>query len=77
LSVAPSRLSVQLLVPQDFPRKLTAEDLSATVPDIELNSADSPRKVKPEVRFVNAPDAAIVIKEVLPAEVTVRKKEKS
>jgi YbbR domain-containing protein len=76
-SVSPAHISVQLLIPQDLPHKLTAADLSATVPDLESDPPQAPRKVKPEVKFVNTPDAAIIIKEVSPAEVTVRKKEKS
>jgi YbbR domain-containing protein len=77
LSVAPQYVTVQLLVPQDMSRKITAADLSATVLETELALSESSRKVKPAIKLVKAPDAAIAIKEVLPAEVTVRKKEKS
>ncbi|HYK90968.1 MAG TPA: CdaR family protein [Acidobacteriota bacterium] len=70
----PQRISVNVLVPVTFKGNLSASDLSATVTTSNLQESSLPARVKPEVRFVAEADPAIIIKDVEPAEVIVRKK---
>jgi YbbR domain-containing protein len=72
-SVTPSRVSVELLVPKNYTGTLTPNDVSVTVSTLMLAEEKLPAKVKPEVKLVTNLDPAIIINNVEPAEITVRK----
>lgn len=72
----PARVSVQLLVPKSYKQPLTAEDISANLKLSDSIPEQLPAKMKPSVSFNKTLDPAIVIKEVIPSEVTIRKKDK-
>lgn len=71
---APQRISVEILVPVDFKGSLTPADISAAVSTTALDESKLPVRVKPEVKFLTRLDPGIVIKEIQPPEVTVRRK---
>jgi YbbR domain-containing protein len=71
----PQRVSVNVLVPVDFKGSLTPSDVSVTVSTGNLAESKLPARVRPEVKFTTKLDPAIVIKDMQPAEVTVRKKQ--
>lgn len=74
VTVLPSRVTVQLLVPANYEKQITPADLSATAAVAGLDESRSEGKVSPQVKFTNAADsAAIIIKEVQPPEVTIRR----
>lgn len=76
--IRPPWISVQLLVPANYAKPITPADLSATAAVEDLDESGSEAKVKPQVKFTNPADsAAIIIKEIQPAEVTVKKTRKS
>ena len=70
----PSQVSVLVLVPIAYKQGPTAESLKATaeLPGSEL--PETPAKVKLSVSFTKQLDPAIIIKDVVPSEVTVRKR---
>ncbi len=75
-TTSPQKVSIHVLVPIDFKGSLAASDFSVTVSTKNLSEPEStlPERVKPEARLITKLDPAIVIKEVQPAEVTVRRK---
>jgi YbbR domain-containing protein len=75
-TVSPSSVSVLLLVPANLNGKLTPADINAIVAVEGLDSS-KPAKVKPDVKLNTRLDYGIAIKEIQPAEVTVRKTGKS
>ena len=74
LAVSPRWITIQVLVPISYTRVLIAAEFSAAVNVPDPASVQAPVKIKPEVRLKDPGDPAIVIKDVQPAEVTVRKK---
>jgi len=74
VTVRPSRVTVLLLVPVNYEREITPADLSATAATTGLDESQPEGKVSPQVRLTNPADAAaIIIKEVQPPEVTIRR----
>ena len=74
VTVTPSRISVHVLVPMTFRRILTAADLIASVSAQGLDSSNPAAKAKPHVVFKEQVDPAIVIREIQPSEVTIRRR---
>ncbi len=74
LTVAPSRVVVQVLVPETFKEPLTAENFVGTVSTQGLDSSKLSVQCKPQVRLKEQLDPGIVIQEVQPSEVTIRRK---
>jgi len=74
-AISPKHISIQVLAPADL--KLTPAAFNAVVVTRILDPSKFPVKVEPRVAIAGAnPEGAIVIREVLPSEVTVRKKQK-
>lgn len=73
-AASPRWVTIDVLVPITYDRGLTAAQFVATVNLPNLASAQTSIKVKPEVRFKDPTDPAIIIKQVQPAEVTIQKK---
>ncbi len=73
-TTVPRSVSVELLVPVNFKGNLSSADISATVSTGGLDESKLPAKVKPDVVLVTKLDPAIIIKDVEPAEVLLRKK---
>jgi YbbR domain-containing protein len=72
-TATPARIAVELLVPTNYTGSLTANDVSATVATGTFAEDSLPARVKPEVKLVTSLDPAIIIEDVQPAEVTLRK----
>jgi YbbR domain-containing protein len=72
-SVTPRWVSVTVLVPDNFQGKLDAQDFTATAVVRGLASPINAAKVKPDIKCTVQLDPAIVVTEVQPAEVIVRK----
>jgi len=73
LVVAPPRVTVIALVPSYYREPLTPADFTARLPDgVDLSATAT--KVRPEVRFTGRSDPTVVVREVQPAEVTVRRR---
>jgi YbbR domain-containing protein len=78
VTVRPSRVTVQLLVPANYEKQITPGDLSATVAVTGLDESQPEEKVSPQVKFTNpAGSAVIIIKDVQPPEVTIKRMRKS
>jgi len=73
-AASPRHIAVQVIGPADSVENLTPLDFSAVVPTKSLDVSKFPVKAKPQVRIVNNPAGTIAVKDVTPAEVTVRKK---
>ncbi len=73
-AASPRHIAVQVIGPADSVENLTPLDFSAVVPTKGLETSKLPVRAKPQVRIVNNPAGIIAVKEVTPAEVTVRKK---
>lgn len=76
VTIRPAFVSVQLLVPADYTAPLTPADFSATVDLGNVDVSEPEIRVKPDVRFAYPVDSAIIIKEISPAEVLVRRTRK-
>jgi len=76
-TVNPRWISVSVLVPITYEKAPAPSDLQATVVIPNLSPNQSAVKLKPQVRFKNSTDPAIVVKEIQPAEVEVRRLKKS
>lgn len=76
LSVTPTRISAQVLVPVTYKGKLTPDDLSAAIPAGALPGDETSVRVKPAVTIKNPSDPAMVIKGTEPSQVTIRRKGK-
>ncbi len=74
-TTVPLKVTVELLVPTNYGNPITAGDLSVTVATGGLDESKMPARVKPEVKFATNLDPAIVIDEIKPAEILVRKAE--
>jgi YbbR domain-containing protein len=70
----PARVSVEVLVPETFKQDPAAGDIKVTVSLSGSAPPQLPAKVKPTASFAKPLDPAIIIKEVIPSEVTVRKR---
>jgi len=78
VSVQPPWITVQLLVPANYTKQFTPADLIATAEVAGLGESRPEAKVYPQVKFTNPADSAvIVIKEIQPAQVTIRRTRKS
>jgi YbbR domain-containing protein len=73
-TVSPRQIAVQVLGPADSVEGLTPADFSAVVLTKSLDFSKLPVKAKPQVTIMSNPAGALVIKDVTPTEVTVRKK---
>ncbi len=70
-------VSATVLVPVSHTPELSAKDFAATVTVGNLDATQKTAKLRPEVKLLNINDPAIVIKEIRPVEVTVRRAERS
>ena len=75
--VIPADVSIQVLVPEDFGRALTASDFTATVSARKVDLTLPRVKVKPEVSLAHPLAPGIQVHEVIPPLVTLHKLEKS
>jgi YbbR domain-containing protein len=73
VTVDPARVAVQILMPQSFKGSLSPSDFNATVSARELDASASEGRVKPEVHPASALGPGVLIKEVIPPLVTVRR----
>lgn len=74
-ATSPRSVSVNVLIPVDFKGSLAPSDVSVTVSTGNLGESKLPARVRPEVKFTTKLDPSIVIKDIQPAEVTVRRKQ--
>jgi YbbR domain-containing protein len=70
----PKRITVKLLVPITFKGVLSADDIHAALALSGPTPPAVPTKMRPSVSFTKELDASIVIKELEPPEVVVRKR---
>jgi YbbR domain-containing protein len=70
----PARVSVEILIPISHEQNPAAGDLKAAVKLSGFAPSQIPEKVKPTVSFLKPLDPAIIIKDVVPSEVTLRKR---
>ena len=75
--VIPADVSIQVLVPEDFGRALTASDFTATVSARKVDLTLPRVKVRPEVSLTHPLVPGIQVHEVIPPFVTLHKLEKS
>ncbi len=73
VTLSPSELTLSVLVPISVQRKLTPEDFTASVELVSQNPAQRVIQVKPEVELKEEIAPGIVIMQVKPPEVTVRR----
>ncbi len=73
-STSPSRVSVELLLTENFKGSVTPDDISVSVSTTDLDKSKLPMRTKPEVRLGGKLDPLTLVKGVLPAEVTVRRR---
>ena len=73
-TISPRYVSVRVLAPADSIATLKPNDFNATVLTKKLDPARLPAKVEPLVAIVSNPNGALIIREVAPSEVLVRKK---
>jgi YbbR domain-containing protein len=76
-TVSPRWVTVGVLVPITYDKAPAAADFLATVAIPNLGPNETIVKLKPQVRLRNPTDPAIVVKEVQPAEVEVRRVKKN
>jgi YbbR domain-containing protein len=72
----PARVSVEVLVPIAYKEGPVVGDIKATVKLSGSEALEVATKVKPTVSFTKQLDSAIIIKNVVPSEVAVRKRGK-
>jgi YbbR domain-containing protein len=77
VTVAPTKVAVQLMVPITYNRKLTSADFVVTAPVRALDPKLEVTKVKPEVHPTVPLEPGTVVKEVIPPMITVRRNAKS
>lgn len=77
ISVSPSRVSVQVLIPETFRGTIGAEDLIATVSARKLELTLPLVKVKPDVSFARPVAPGVRIEGIEPPVVTLRRTDKS
>jgi hypothetical protein len=75
--VNPRWITVSALIPITYDKAPAASDFLATVAIPNLGSSQTVVKLKPQVRLKNQTDPPIVVKEVQPAEVEVRRVKKN
>jgi YbbR domain-containing protein len=76
-TVNPRWISASVLVPITYEKAPAPADFLATVAIPNIGPNDAVVKLRPQVRLKNPADPAIVVKEVQPAEVEVRRIKKS
>ncbi|NWG13368.1 MAG: hypothetical protein HXY20_07540 [Acidobacteria bacterium] len=72
-TLSPSTVALSVLVPISVPRKLTPGDFTASVAAVDLDPTKAILHVRPEVTLKKEIASGIVIMQVKPPEVTVRK----
>jgi YbbR domain-containing protein len=73
ITVIPSKVSLQVLVPVGFKGSLTRADFSASVSLRNVDPSVAVTRVRPDVSTTGQLDPAIRVKEVIPPMVTVRR----
>jgi len=76
VTVHPARVALQLLVPVSLKKNPTPADFTATVSSRDLAESSPEGRVKPQVHPVAGLSPAVVIKEVIPPMVAVRRGKK-
>lgn len=77
LIVTPSRVSIQVLVPETFAGVLTAADFNATVSARKVDLTLPVVKVRPDISFAHPMQPGIKVEDVHPSLVTLHRMEKS
>jgi YbbR domain-containing protein len=72
-TTVPKHISIQVLAPPEMIKDLTSTDISATVDVKNLDLSKLPAKVKPTVQLPSNLNDTVVIRDVQPSEVAVRK----
>ncbi len=73
IAVVPPRITLRVLVPISLEKTLSAADFEATVNTASLDPARKSARVKPQVTLRGEPIPGVVIVEVNPAEVAIRR----
>lgn len=73
-AAVPRQVSIQLLTPVDLIPDIKPADFSVIVDVNELDRSQLPAKTTPRVRILNNPFGAIVVRDVYPSEITIRRK---
>ncbi len=77
VTVIPPRITLRVLVPVSLEKMLSAADFEATVSTVNMDPTQKILRVKPVVKPRAAPIPGVVVVEVDPAEVTVRREGKN
>jgi YbbR domain-containing protein len=72
-TAVPKQISVQVLAPPEMIKDLTPADITATVDTRSLDLSKLPAEVKPLVQLPPSLDETVVIRDVQPPEVSIRK----
>jgi YbbR domain-containing protein len=75
-TTAPRQILLRVTAPVDMRKELAPKDFSATVAARNLDSSKLPMRVQPSIKVLGGLNGTVIIKEVEPSEVIVRKSHK-
>jgi YbbR domain-containing protein len=71
-TTTPKQISILVEAPSDLPQSPSPADFRVTIETGHLNKSDFPARMKPEIQIGKNLNGVLLIKELMPAEVTVR-----